>query len=112
MPAATHARLMSILNWALPLVGYPFLCAGSLGWALGEGSILPVLVFGVALALLSRIAWSLPVRCSSPDCHGCMKKTADWAIDWKSKLEYRCTLCKNIYETDVYHPPFFRIEAW
>ena len=106
MHPKTHARLMSILNWAIPIVGYPFICAWTLSWMVGERSILPLLVFWTALVLLSEIAWHLLVRCNSLGCHGRMKKTGAWAIDWKSKLEYQCTLCKGIYETNVYHPPF------
>lgn len=112
MHPKTHARLMSILNWAIPIVGYPFLCAGLLGLMAGKRSILPLLVIWIALALLFNMAWSLPVRCNSPDCNGLMKKTGAWAIDWKSKTAYHCTLCKRIYETDVYHPPFFRMQLW
>ncbi len=112
MHPQTHARLMSILNWALPIVGYPFICAGLLSWIAGNGSILPLLVFWVALALLSKIAWSIPVRCNLLGCQGQMKKTGNWAIDWKSKLQYQCILCQGVYETDVYHPPFFRIQLW
>ena len=106
MHPKTHARLMSILNWAIPILGYPFICAGTLGWMAGEKSILPLLIFWTALTILSEIAWRLPVRCNSPDCNGQMKKTCAWVIDWKSKLEYRCTTCNSTYEIDVYHPPF------
>lgn len=109
MHPKTHARLMSILNWAIPAAGYPFICAGVLGLMAGQGSLLPLLVVVAVLALLSKIAWSLPVRCTSPGCHGRMKKNGDWEIDWTSKLEYRCTVCGGAYETDVHHPPLFRL---
>ena len=112
MHAETHARLMSIFHWAIPVAGYPFVCAGFLGWIAGGGSLLPALVFSIALALVFNIAWHLPVRCNSPGCTGQMKKTADWAIDWKSKVEYRCTICKGVHETNAFHPPFFRVQLW
>lgn len=35
MHPETHARLMSILNWAIPILGYPFIRAGLLGWMAG-----------------------------------------------------------------------------
>lgn len=106
MHPQTHTRLLSILHWAIAIVGYPWICALLLGWTAGERSILSLLVFSIAWALLPRIAWSLPVRCNSLGCHGLMKKTGVWAIDWKSKLEYRCTICEGMYKIDVYHPPF------
>jgi hypothetical protein len=112
MHPETHASLMSILNWAIPVAGYPFVCAGLLGWIAGGRSVLPVLVFWTALAMLFNIAWRLPVRCNTTGCNGMTKKTGAWAIDWKSKVEYHCTTCKAVYELDVYHPPFFRMPLW
>jgi hypothetical protein len=72
----------------------------------GERGILPLLVFWAALTLFSELAWYLPVRCNLAGCNGLMKKTGTRAIDWKSKLVYQCTVCKGVYLTDVYHPPF------
>lgn len=106
MHPKTHARLTSALNWAIAIVGYPLICILSLGWMAGERSILPLLVFSIAWALLPTMALSLPIGCNSPGCHGRMKMNGVWKINWKSKLEYRCTICKGIYETDIYHPPF------
>jgi hypothetical protein len=97
---------MSILHWAAALVGYPFVCALLTSWMAGKGSILPLLACSIAWALLPAMALSLPVRCSTPGCPGRMKLNGDWAIDWKSTLEYRCTICKGRVETVIYHPPF------
>jgi hypothetical protein len=106
MHPKTSARLLSILNWAIAIVGYPLLCVLLLGWLAGERSILPLLVFSIAWALFPKAALSIPVRCNLPGCLGQMKMTGDWAIDWKSRIKYQCTICQSIYETDVYHPPF------
>ena len=106
MHPKTHARLLSILNWTIAIAGYPLLCVLLLGWLAGERSILALLVFSIAWALLPKIALALPVRCNSQSCHGRMNKTGAWEIGWTSKLEYQCTICNGIYATCLYHPPF------
>ena len=103
MRANTHARLMKIFNWAMLIVGVPVLLY--LGFASFSGDIVPVLLFMAVLLVLFLLLWFLPVRCSAPGCNGSMHKTSTQISTFKVRLQYRYSICGDVYDADIFQMP-------
>ena len=107
MTAQTHARLTEIFNWGSLIAGIPLFLICVL--AAFSGDPTPVFVFMAALIGLeiglALTLWFLPVRCSVPGCNGRMRKMATQLSNFKGRLQYRCTLCDDIYQVDIFQIP-------
>ena len=100
MHAKTHARWMALFNLATLVVGISLFCR--FVFASTSGNIAPVLVFIAVCFVLWLVLWGLPVRCTTPGCNGRMHKTMTELPPFEARLRYRCAICNDLYEANIF----------
>ena len=98
MSAVAHVilcQLFALLSYTVvPL----FFCSAS-------DSLPDVLVIFAIYTLLYFTIWNwIPVRCHVPRCTGRMSRTMSQVSFFKTRLGYRCSVCEDIYEADIFAP--------
>ena len=96
--------MMNIYDYAVLIIGIPLLIVLVIG-AISSHNILPVFILFGLIVLVGILLWVYPIYCEASGCPGRMEKIKTRETTFESKLQYRCKICNNVYETIIFDWP-------